>query len=147
MRINRAYEILRDDELRKKYDTYGEEGLKDDFNRGNQYQSWNFYQHNFGSSSSLMHSLIAAFASRLGIYDEDPEIITLSRADFRKIPSKRPIEDTFPFSSAIGGRFSRCLVYQLLLSSMFTLSRTGPRGRCFCHRHRDRLRSIDALVA
>jgi DnaJ family protein C protein 10 len=39
---------LRDDELRKKYDTYGEEGLKDDFNRGNQYQSWNFYQHNFG---------------------------------------------------------------------------------------------------
>ncbi|CAF0811895.1 unnamed protein product [Rotaria sp. Silwood1] len=64
LRINRAYEILRDDELRKKYDTYGEEGLKDDFNRGNQYQSWNFYQHNFG------------------IYDEDPEIITLSRADF-----------------------------------------------------------------
>ncbi|CAF2365186.1 unnamed protein product [Rotaria sp. Silwood2] len=64
LRINRAYEILRDDELRKKYDTYGEEGLKEDFNRGNQYQSWNFYQHNFG------------------IYDEDPEIITLSRADF-----------------------------------------------------------------
>ncbi|CAF4064051.1 unnamed protein product, partial [Rotaria magnacalcarata] len=64
LQINRAYEILRDDELRKKYDTYGEEGLKDDFNRGNQYQSWNFYQHNFG------------------IYDEDPEIITLSRTDF-----------------------------------------------------------------
>ncbi|CAF0808672.1 unnamed protein product [Adineta steineri] len=64
VRINRAYEILRDDELRKKYDTYGEEGLKDDFNRGNQYQSWNFYQHSFG------------------IYDEDPEIITLSRTDF-----------------------------------------------------------------
>ena len=51
LRINRAYEILRDDELRKKYDTYGEEGLKEDFNRGNQYQSWNFYQHNFGWNS------------------------------------------------------------------------------------------------
>ena len=52
VRINRAYEILRDDELRKKYDTYGEDGLKDDFNRGNQYQSWNFYQHSFGSSQT-----------------------------------------------------------------------------------------------
>ncbi|CAF0832321.1 unnamed protein product [Didymodactylos carnosus] len=64
VKINRAYEILRDDELRKKYDQYGEQGLKDDFNRGNQYQSWSFYKQNFG------------------IYDEDPEIITLSRTDF-----------------------------------------------------------------
>ncbi|CAF0886173.1 unnamed protein product [Didymodactylos carnosus] len=64
VKINRAYEILRDDELRKKYDQYGEQGLKDDFNRGNEYQSWSFYKQNFG------------------IYDEDPEIITLSRTDF-----------------------------------------------------------------
>ena len=52
-----------DDELRKKYDTYGEEGLKDD-HYANQYQSWNFYNEQFG------------------IYDDDPEIITLSKADF-----------------------------------------------------------------
>jgi curved DNA-binding protein CbpA len=64
IRINRAYEILKDDDLRKKYDLYGEDGLKDNQNSGHNYQSWNFYQQNFG------------------IYDDDPEIVTLSRADF-----------------------------------------------------------------
>ncbi|GMS99610.1 hypothetical protein PENTCL1PPCAC_21785, partial [Pristionchus entomophagus] len=65
--INRAYEVLKDEELRKKYDQYGEEGLKDDFQAGGQqYQSWQFYNENFG------------------IYDEDQEITTLSRADFQK---------------------------------------------------------------
>ena len=65
IKINRAYEILKDDDLRKKYDLYGEKGLHDANNQGfSQYQSWNFYQQNFG------------------IYDEDPEIITLSRSDF-----------------------------------------------------------------
>ena len=54
-----------DDELRKKYDTYGEEGLKDD-HFGGQYQSWDFYKNEFG------------------IYDNDPEVITLSRSDFGK---------------------------------------------------------------
>ena len=47
--INRAYEVLKDEELRKKYDQWGEEGLKDDFNGGgNQYQSYQFYRDNFG---------------------------------------------------------------------------------------------------
>lgn len=55
--------IFLDDDLRKKYDTYGEEGLKDD-HFSNKYQSWNFYNEQFG------------------IYDDDPEIITLSKADF-----------------------------------------------------------------
>jgi len=64
-KINRAYETLKDDDLRKKYDTYGEEGLKDD-HFSNQYQSWNFYNEQFG------------------IYDDDPEIITLSKADFEQ---------------------------------------------------------------
>lgn len=66
LKINRAYEVLKDDELRKKYDMYGEEGLKDDFhNRGfRKYQSWQFYKDDFG------------------IYDDDPEIITLSQSDF-----------------------------------------------------------------
>ena len=66
--INKAYETLKDDELRKKYDTYGEEGLKDD-HYSNQYQSWNFYNEQFG------------------IYDDDPEIITLSQADFESAVS------------------------------------------------------------
>lgn len=43
---------------------YGEDGLKDMQNQGNQYQSWNFYNQNFG------------------IYDNDPEVITLTRSDF-----------------------------------------------------------------
>jgi len=66
VKINRAYEVLKDEELRKKYDQYGEEGLKDDFQGGNQYQSWQFYRDNFG------------------IYDDDVEIVTLSRADFQQ---------------------------------------------------------------
>lgn len=43
---------------------HGEAGLKDDFQGGGHYESWNFYNEKFG------------------IYDEDPEIVTLSRADF-----------------------------------------------------------------
>ncbi|XP_029214585.2 dnaJ homolog subfamily C member 10-like [Acropora millepora] len=62
--INKAYEVLKDEELRKKYDVYGEEGLKDDHFGGGHYQSWNYFNEEFG------------------IYDDDPEIITLSYSDF-----------------------------------------------------------------
>ena len=48
LKINRAYEVLKDEDLRKKYDTYGEDGLKEDGPTGRGYQSWNFYQQNFG---------------------------------------------------------------------------------------------------
>ncbi|KAK3083050.1 hypothetical protein FSP39_012593 [Pinctada imbricata] len=64
LKITRAYEVLKDEDLRKKYDEHGEEGLKEDFNGGRRYESWKFYQEEFG------------------IYDDDPEIITLSRSDF-----------------------------------------------------------------
>lgn len=64
IRINRAYEVLKDEELRKIYDKHGEEGLSEDKNRGRHYESWQWYQQNFG------------------IYDDDPEIITLSKSDF-----------------------------------------------------------------
>ncbi|KAH7726903.1 DnaJ-like protein subfamily C member 10 [Aphelenchoides avenae] len=67
VRINRAYEVLKDEELRKKYDQWGEEGLKDNFQGGQQYQSWQFYRDNFG------------------IYDDDQEIVTLSRSDFEQM--------------------------------------------------------------
>ncbi|KAI0227084.1 DnaJ-like subfamily C member 10 [Lamellibrachia satsuma] len=66
LKLNRAYEVLKDDELRKKYDTYGEDGLKEDGPSGGGYQSWNYYEQDFG------------------IYDDDPEIITLSMSDFEQ---------------------------------------------------------------
>uniref|UniRef100_A0AC11EGP6 DnaJ heat shock protein family (Hsp40) member C10 n=1 Tax=Ovis aries TaxID=9940 RepID=A0AC11EGP6_SHEEP len=62
LKINRAYEVLKDEDLRKKYDKYGEKGLAE--NQGGQYESWNYYRYDFG------------------IYDDDPEIITLDRREF-----------------------------------------------------------------
>nr|XP_033802076.1 dnaJ homolog subfamily C member 10 [Geotrypetes seraphini]XP_033802077.1 dnaJ homolog subfamily C member 10 [Geotrypetes seraphini]XP_033802079.1 dnaJ homolog subfamily C member 10 [Geotrypetes seraphini] len=63
LKINRAYEVLKDEDLRKKYDKYGEKGL-DDHQQGGRYESWNFYRYDFG------------------IYDDDLEIITLDRGEF-----------------------------------------------------------------
>uniref|UniRef100_A0AAR2K206 DnaJ homolog subfamily C member 10 n=1 Tax=Pygocentrus nattereri TaxID=42514 RepID=A0AAR2K206_PYGNA len=63
LKINRAYEVLKDEDLRKKYDKYGEKGLQDD-QQGGRYESWSYYRYDFG------------------IYDDDPEVITLDRGDF-----------------------------------------------------------------
>ena len=38
--ITRAYEVLKDDEMRKKYDQFGEEGLKEDHPSNRQHQQW-----------------------------------------------------------------------------------------------------------
>lgn len=67
VKISRAYEILKDEDSRRKYDLHGDEGLANEFqSRGeSQYRSWSYYE-NFG------------------IYDDDPEIITLSKADFER---------------------------------------------------------------
>uniref|UniRef100_A0A3P8UDI8 DnaJ homolog subfamily C member 10 n=1 Tax=Cynoglossus semilaevis TaxID=244447 RepID=A0A3P8UDI8_CYNSE len=62
LQVNRAYEVLKDVDLRKKYDKYGEKGL--DENQGGRYESWNYYRYDFG------------------IYDDDLEIITLDSGDF-----------------------------------------------------------------
>ncbi|XP_037095863.1 dnaJ homolog subfamily C member 10 isoform X1 [Syngnathus acus] len=62
LQINRAYEVLKDDDLREKYDKYGEKGLERP--QGGRYESWNFYRYDFG------------------IYDDDLEIITLDTGDF-----------------------------------------------------------------
>lgn len=62
LKINRAYEVLKDEDLRKKYDKYGEKGL--DEQQSGRYESWNYYRYDFG------------------IYDDDLEIITLDRGDF-----------------------------------------------------------------
>ena len=37
------FQVLKDDELRKKYDRWGEKGLEDGFNGGQRYESWDFY--------------------------------------------------------------------------------------------------------
>lgn len=49
LKINRAYEVLKDEDLRKKYDLHGEEGLKENGPSGGGYQSWNFYNQDFGA--------------------------------------------------------------------------------------------------
>ncbi|OXU22293.1 hypothetical protein TSAR_009361 [Trichomalopsis sarcophagae] len=63
IKLTTAYEVLKDPDLRKKYDLYGEEGLDDSKRRSN-YHSYTYYQNNFG------------------IYDDDPQIITLNRNDY-----------------------------------------------------------------
>jgi len=62
--LTKAYEVLKDAESRKKYDLYGEEGIKSSHQQT--YHSWSYYRDNFG------------------IYDDDPEIVTLNKADFGK---------------------------------------------------------------
>lgn len=47
IKVNQAYEVLKDEDLRKKYDKYGEKGF-DDHQRGGQYESWNYYRYDFG---------------------------------------------------------------------------------------------------
>lgn len=47
VKVNRAYEVLKDEDLRKKYDKYGEKGF-DDHKQGGQYESWNYYRYDFG---------------------------------------------------------------------------------------------------
>ena len=42
------------EELRKKYDLYGEDGLKDDhFGGGQNYQSWHYFNEEFGKFQDL----------------------------------------------------------------------------------------------
>lgn len=64
LNLKLAYETLKDQETRKQYDLHGEKGVKDGFKNSKEYQNWNFYKEHFG------------------IYDEDPEIVTLSASDF-----------------------------------------------------------------
>ncbi|KAL1129052.1 hypothetical protein AAG570_013584, partial [Ranatra chinensis] len=62
IKITRAYEVLKDDEKRKHYDLFGED--RSSSPSKTQYQSYAYYRDYFG------------------IYDDDPEIITLSHSDF-----------------------------------------------------------------
>lgn len=56
LRVNRAYEVLKDEDLRKKYDMYGEDGLTEGGPTGHSYQSWSFYDQDFGTLNSVIIS-------------------------------------------------------------------------------------------
>lgn len=62
--LKQAYEVLKDQETRKQYDLHGKDGIQEGFKHNKDFQNWNFYKNHFG------------------IYDDDPEIITLSTSDF-----------------------------------------------------------------
>lgn len=61
--ITRMYEVLKDDEMRKRYDKYGEKGLDENFNPNQRYESWSFFHEEFG------------------LYDNDEDIEVLDRDD------------------------------------------------------------------
>jgi len=63
LKVNRAYEVLKDEELRKKYDMTGEDPEE---GGSNKYQSWQYYNTDFG------------------IYDDDEEIVTLDWREFQE---------------------------------------------------------------
>ena len=68
--------MLKDEDLRKKYDMYGEDGLKEDGPSGRGYKSWNFYKHEFGEIPVFLtmlciseeFSIMIDFASFLIVY-------------------------------------------------------------------------------
>lgn len=66
IKLTRAYEVLKDEDLRKSYDLHGEDGLPGSNKQKTKYHSYTYYRDNFG------------------IYDDDKEIITLSKADFQQ---------------------------------------------------------------
>ena len=92
--------FLLDEELRKKYDLYGEEGLKDD-HFSNSYQSWDYYNKEFG------------------IYDDDPEIVTLSHSDFGEFHFKVLLILLFIYFT-----LEICLIH-VYICSIFYVNRNG----------------------
>ncbi len=49
------YVVFLDEELRKKYDLYGEDGLKNDHFGGGHYQSWNYFNEEFGEFGVIFY--------------------------------------------------------------------------------------------
>lgn len=62
VKLTTAYETLKDNDLRRKYDLYGEAGL-DNSHKKQTYHSWNYYQNSF-------------------IYDDDEHVINLGKSDY-----------------------------------------------------------------
>lgn len=64
VKVTRAYEVLKDEAKRKQYDLYGDE---EDPKVRTSYKSYDYYAFHFG------------------LYDDDPNVITLSGSDFGNI--------------------------------------------------------------
>lgn len=62
LRLTTAYETLKDNDLRRKYDLYGEDGLNNSHKKQT-YHSWSYYQ------DSLL-------------YDDDEHVINLEKSDY-----------------------------------------------------------------
>lgn len=62
VRLTTAYETLKDNDLRKKYDLYGEDGLTSSHKKQT-YHSWSYYQNSF-------------------IYDDDEYVFNLETNDY-----------------------------------------------------------------
>lgn len=62
LRLTTAYETLKDNDLRRKYDLYGEDGLNNSHKKPT-YHSWSYYQDSF-------------------IYDDDEHVINLEKSDY-----------------------------------------------------------------
>eukprot|EP00116_Pleurobrachia_bachei_P012547 sb/3472809/ len=73
MKINEAYEVLKDEATRRTYDLYGEEGLKETKERkqGRERHSYQYYREDFD------------------LYGDDNEIVTLSSGDFKRLVERR----------------------------------------------------------
>jgi len=69
--VTRMYEVLKDDEMRKRYDKYGEKGLDENFNPNQRYESWSFFHEDFG------------------LYDNDEDIEVLDRDDLYEAIASR----------------------------------------------------------
>jgi DnaJ family protein C protein 10 len=57
VKINTAFEVLKDEELRKKYDKFGENGLKQDGPNGGGFQGWQYYNEvRYHRERCIMHA-------------------------------------------------------------------------------------------
>ncbi|XP_054287218.1 dnaJ homolog subfamily C member 10-like [Macrosteles quadrilineatus] len=71
-KVTRAYEVLKDPSQRKQYDLHGEE-TPSSWSQS-QYHSYSYYRDHFG------------------IYDDDPQIVTLNMADFDSLVTKSGVQ-------------------------------------------------------
>lgn len=111
MDLKQAYEVLKDQETRKQYDLHGENGIKDGFKSSKEYQNWNFYKNHFG------------------IYDDDPEIITLSASDFGENILEVILFQCLQYCLCLRTKckeLNGVLVYQVLFTYVLTLPCNVP---------------------
>ena len=114
--ITRIYEVLKDDETRKRYDKYGEKGLDENFNPNQRYESWSFFHEEFG------------------LYDNDENIEVLDRSRKGINACRMFINNWGPSSTRI--KLKSCFwfwskvymkLYQALRPGSSSFTRSGAR--------------------